>query len=92
MEITQLSENELFEKLELFQDRVETLKIQDTDDAETRSNTETQLYRYRIAFSDIKAAIEMRKTETKTKSKSVFTLKLFTYLIIATNFKNANIH
>ena len=49
MEINKLSEKELFDQLELYQDRIETMKdyIEDTDDAETRSNMESQLYRYR---------------------------------------------
>lgn len=79
MEINKLSEEELFKQLELFQNRIETIKeyIEDTDDAETRSNMETQLYRYRTSLTIVKAEIEMRKTVKKYDEKDYDLVSIF---------------
>ena len=67
MEINKLSETELFELLETYKDRIETITeyIEDTDDAETRSNMKVQLHRYKMTLNTIKSEIEMRKTLKK---------------------------
>ena len=73
MEINKLSETELFELLETYKDRIETITeyIEDTDDAETRSNMEVQLHRYKMTLNAIKSEIEMRKTLKKKLLKNL---------------------
>lgn len=79
MESNKLSEKELFEQLETFQDRIETITeyIEDTDDAETRSNMLVQLHRYKMTLSTIKSEIEMRKTLKKFDEKDYDLVSIF---------------
>lgn len=79
MEINKLTEKELFEQLEIFQDRIETITeyIEDTNDAETRSNMEVQLHRYKMTLSAIKSEIEMRKTLKKYDDKDYDLVSIF---------------
>lgn len=79
MEINKLQEKELFDQLELFQDRIETIAeyIEDTDDAETRSNMERQLFRYKTTLTAIKAEIEMRETLKKYEGKNHDLVSIF---------------
>nr|WP_314840136.1 hypothetical protein [uncultured Flavobacterium sp.] len=79
MEINKLSETELFEQLETYKDRIETITeyIEDTDDAETRSNMEIQLHRYKMTLNAIKSEIEMRKTLKKYDDKDYDLVSIF---------------
>ena len=79
MEINKLSEAELFEQLETYKDRIETITeyIEDTDDAETRSNMEVQLHRYKMTLNAIKSEIEMRKTLKKYDDKDYDLVSIF---------------
>jgi cell fate (sporulation/competence/biofilm development) regulator YlbF (YheA/YmcA/DUF963 family) len=79
MESNKLSESELFEQLEIYKDRIETITeyIEDTDDAETRSNMEVQLQRYKMTLNAIKSEIEMRKTLKKYDDKDYDLVSIF---------------
>ena len=79
MEINKLSETELFELLETYKDRIETITeyIEDTDDAETRSNMKVQLHRYKMTLNTIKSEIEMRKTLKKYDDKDYDLVSIF---------------
>ncbi|MFV9483246.1 hypothetical protein ACNI3T_05370 [Christiangramia sp. ASW11-125] len=71
MEIKDLSSEQLNSKIVTFEDRIKTMReyISDEDDDYTRSNMQTQLYRYNLTLNALKEEYRLRSEYGDQKSE-----------------------